>query len=232
MDKKRINLIALVCILPLMASAQWKAGLTSGATYNLITRDNHYMTDWHYEGAAGWTAGIFGQYDLNGFLALRTEVNWTVKSYRQYRTGLLDKINYRTDNGYLQVPLMVSFSFGGEKVKGFLNLGGYGGYWVTGYNSGSYATLVANIDEKSKTLGPRFVNGVWGTEFLTERDNRLDLGLAGGVGASWRFHRLFSVSAEARCYYSMRSFQKDYMKIKDPRYNTTFAFQAGLCYHF
>ena len=228
MFKKRFKLFLLSIALPILVNAQWRIGVTGGATYNLLSRDNHYMVDWHYEGAWGGTAGILGQYDFNEWFGLRSEFNWTTKSYRQYRTGLLKDNDYKTRNHYFQIPVMASFRFGPKKVKGFLTLGVYGGYWLTSNNSGSIGVM--------KVEGPNFFNttqyGRWKNEFVDARDNRIDYGLSGGFGVDWRISRLFSVIAETRCYYSMSSFQKDYMRIKDPRYNTTFTFQVGLCYHF
>ena len=93
--KKKLTLLFLISALPFVANAQWKIGLTGGATYNVLTRDNHYMVDWHYESAGGWTSGLFGQYNFNKWFGLRSEVNWTMKSYRQYRTGFLTCIIHR-----------------------------------------------------------------------------------------------------------------------------------------
>ena len=38
--------------------------------------------------------------------------------------------DYKYVNNYLQLPVMGSFSFGGQKVRGFFNAGIYGGYWL------------------------------------------------------------------------------------------------------
>ena len=37
---------------------------------------------------------------------------------------------------------------------------------------------------------------------------------------------------EMRYYHSVVSTQKDYMRVKDPKYNSTLALQAGVCYFF
>ena len=78
------------------------------------------------------------------------------------------------------------------------------------------------------------MSGTFKKEFVEKRDQRFDFGLVGGLGVEWRFKLLKKDWAwqiiEARIYYSTLSTQKDYMKIRDPRYNTTLALQSGLCY--
>ncbi|MBQ6209347.1 MAG: PorT family protein [Prevotella sp.] len=222
---KRIVLTLVVFTFSLVANAQWRIGGTVGATYNLYSRDNHYMSDWHYQGAWGrvrniyfGSIGVMGQYDVNDWLGIRADLNWTMKNHRQYRTMV--STDYETQNSYIQLPVMASFSFGGQKIRGFLNAGVYGGYWLISYD---YGTL---LDQKY-----RYIN-----DFEGKRDQRFDFGCVGGVGLEWRFKYKNKDWAwqifETRIYYSTKSIQKDYMKIKDPRYNTTIALQSGLCYFF
>lgn len=70
-------------------------------------------------------------------------------------------------------------------------------------------------------------------EFISERDNRFDARLVGGVGVCYRIHPRIELEAEGRCYYAPTSTTKDYMKhTKQPQYNTTFTIQAGIKYCF
>lgn len=193
-----------------------------GGAWNHYAIDKHYMTDWHYEGQWGWTLGVTGQYDFNDWLAVRADLNMTQKNHRQYRTGNLAYTDYDTRNNYLQLPVMASFSFGGKKIRGFLNLGVYGGYWMSSRLKGSFYNTFSNriskVDES--------------VEFNSDRDQRLDCGLVGGLGVEYRFARHWAAQVESRCYYSTTSTQKNYMLLKDPRYNTTIGLQAAVCYIF
>jgi hypothetical protein len=69
-------------------------------------------------------------------------------------------------------------------------------------------------------------------EFNKDQDQRWDCGLVGGLGMEYRFCARWAAQVEARCYYSTTSIQKDYMQIKDPKYNTTIGLQAAICYIF
>lgn len=218
------KLFLLACLLAVVTAtkAQWRAGVTVGGDWNHYSIDKHYMTDWHYEGRWGWTLGLTGQYDINNWLAVRADLNLTQKNHRQYRTGVLANTNYDTRNNYLQLPVMASFSFGGQKLRGFLNLGVYGGYWMSSRMNGSYintfSATVSAVDES--------------VEFNSDRDQRMDFGLVGGLGIEYRFCSHWAAQVESRCYYSTTSTQKDYMQLKDPRYNTTIGLQAAIYYIF
>ncbi|MCR5695638.1 MAG: PorT family protein [Marinilabiliaceae bacterium] len=218
------KLILIVALLGVMNSvhAQWRIGATAGFDWNHYKIDNHYMTDWHYEGKKGLTLGVASQYGFNDWLALRAEVNYTQKNHRQFRTGQLSDTDYDTKNSYLQMPIMSSFSFGGEKLRGFMNLGIYGGYWLSSAIKGSFFSPLTfektNVDEK--------------VEFVSDRDQRFDFGAVGGVGLEYKIGEHWAAQIETRCYYSTISTQKDYMAIKDPKYNTTIGVQAAFFYIF
>ena len=220
MRKLLISIALLAILLPVQA--QWRAGVTMGGDWNHYVIDKHYMTDWHYEGQWGWTLGLTGQYNFNEWLGVRADLNWTQKNHHQYRTGVMANTNYDTWNGYLQLPVMASFSFGGQKVRGFLNLGVYGGYWLNSKLNGHYFNL---FSENTSSLDDS-------VEFNDDRDQRLDCGLTGGIGVEYCFAPHWTAQIETRIYYSTISTQKDYMQLKDPKYNTTTAFQAAFYYIF
>ena len=102
----------------------------------MFSMDKQYLDDYRIDGRWGITAGISGQYDVNSWLAVRADLNWTQKNYRKHRM-VLSQMDFKYQNNYLQLPVMASFSTGGEKLRGFCNLGVYGGYWFNSYLSGS-----------------------------------------------------------------------------------------------
>ena len=217
--KKLITFIALV--LPSLAFAQWRVGVNGGATYNHSTISKHYMTDYQWKDRWGVTLGVMGQYDVNDWLGVRAELDWTQKNYRLTRQILSD-LDYKYVNNYLQLPVMASFSFGGKQLRGFCNAGVYGGYWLT---SGREGTDFNNSSEKVYEFSEDI-------KFNSERDQRFDFGFVGGIGLEYRFCQRWAAQVEMRYYYSTVSTQKDYMRLSDPRYNSTLGVQAGLWYSF
>ena len=218
--EKRKWILACVVMLSMAAQAQWRVGATIGADYNVFTMDKQYESDWQNNGRWGVTMGVTGQYNFNDWLGIRADLNWTQKNYRRNRDRVA--IDYRYYNNYLQLPVMASLSMGGQKLRGFVNLGFYGGYWLSSNREGvefsSFSDRVYSFSEK--------------IEFDNERDQRWDFGLVGGVGLEYRFATHWAAQMEVRYYYSFTSVQKQYMLIKDYRYNGTTAIQAGMNYIF
>lgn len=217
--KRLITFIALV--LPSLAFAQWRVGVNGGATYNHSTISKHYMTDYQWKDRWGVSLGVMGQYDVNDWLGVRAELDWTQKNYRLTRQ-ILSNLDYKYVNNYLQLPVMASFSFGGKQLRGFCNAGVYGGYWLT---SGREGTDFNNSSEKVYEFSEDI-------KFNSERDQRFDFGFVGGIGLEYRFCQRWAAQVEMRYYYSTVSTQKDYMRLSDPRYNSTLGVQAGLWYSF
>lgn len=213
-------LVGVVCCF-MTASAQWRVGVTGGAAYNVFSMDKQYMTDYAIDGRWGATVGISGQYDVNSWLAVRADVNWTQKNYRKHRE-ILSAMDYKYQNNYLQVPVMASFSVGGRQLRGFCNLGVYGGYWLNSYYKGS----------DYNSIGSYQFNFSCKQELNSEKDQRLDFGFLGGLGVEYRIAPHWAAQAEVRYYYSTVSTTKQYMRVKDYRYNATTAIQMGVSYIF
>ena len=215
-------LSVLLMFVAVMAHGQWRLGASGGGDYNFYSIDRHYQSDYHYKGVWGGTAAIFTQYNFFDWLGVRAEIEMVQKNHLFYRTLNFAGTHYTTSNTYLQLPIMTQFSFGGEKVRGFIHAGVYAGYWVYGYQKGtvtntqSYNTYP--VDEPYSFYGPR--------------DERWDFGLAGGIGIEYRFLEHWELHAEGRCYYSFISTTHQSSVIKDYRYNTPVAIQAGFAYIF
>ncbi len=213
MNMKRlvnITILTLLFVAPQQLMAQWRIGASVGYGYNTYTVDRHYMTDYKDEGRWGLTAGMVGQYDFFDWLGLRAELNWTEKGRRLSRSHIMETVDYKIYNHYLQLPVMAAFSFGGSRVRGFCNAGLYGGYWMKSHYRGFDTNVITDktyLVEKD-------------LDFDSERDQRWDFGLAGGLGVEWKFARHWAAQSEFRCYYSTTSVTRDYQRVSDPRYNT------------
>ncbi len=218
--KRKLLFAIAVMLLTLPAAAQWRVGLTAGADYNSYSIDKQYLEDCHYSGRWGVTLGATAQYNFFDWLGVRADLNWTQKNHREERS--LVPIDYRMRNNYLQLPVMASFSFGSKTWRGFCNLGVYGAYWMNGRINGT----------DFNSFSSRYYSVSTDKEFYSERDKRWDCGLVGGVGVEYRFAEHWGAQFEVRCYYSTTSTVKQSEYVKDYRYNTTVAMQAGVSYYF
>lgn len=221
--RKKPILIFLALLAVSAVQAQWRLGVSGGGDYNFYSIQTHYQTDYHYTGRWGATAAIFTQYNFLNWVALRAELEMVQKNHLFYRTFPYEGTRYATNNTYLQLPVMTQFSFGGQKVRGFANVGVYAGYWLDSHLKGTMTDpmntdSVYPVDEKQ--------------DFLAARDQRWDFGLAGGIGIEYRFLEHWALHAEGRCYYSFITTSHQSSVIADNRYNTTFAIQLGCAYIF
>lgn len=178
--------------------------------------DLQYMSDFRLEGRWGVTLGVTGQYDLTDWFGVRADLNWTQKNYRLHRMKY-NVVDYKFRNNYLQLPVMASFSFGGQNLRGFCNLGGYVGYWL---NSSRWGTDTNSFTARNYKFSEQVI-------LDSNRDQRLDGGLVGGVGVEYRLCKHWALLGEVRYYYSLISTRKQYQLMKDYRYNGTAAIQIG-----
>ena len=205
---------------PVAYRAQWRIGVNVGGMYNHYVIDKHYFDDYQYKDRWGVGFGLMGQYDILDWLGVRAELDYVQKNHQVQRT--LDELDCRITNSYLQLPVMASFSFGGTKLRGFCHVGAYGGYWL---NSRIKGVAINHLIFESYDIDEDI-------PFDSERDQRWDFGFLGGLGMEYRFASHWAAQVEMRYYHSVVSTQKDYMRVKDPKYNSTLALQAGVCYFF
>lgn len=83
--------------------------------------------------------GITAQYNFLDWLGLRldwtmAQRNYTSRFYLREWTDLNGDTQYEQycyTNTYHLLPLTLSFSFGGEHVRGYANIGGYARHYTT-----------------------------------------------------------------------------------------------------
>ena len=223
MKNRILILAAVLLLLPLGVRAQWRVGFDAGATYNEYSMDKQYMTDYRFQGGWSYMLGVNAQYNFTDWLGVRADLDFVQRAWRHTRSEYAQRLDYNYRNNYLLLPVMASFSFGGRTVRGFANLGLYGGFWLS---SGRYGQEFNSVSGR----GFGFSESI---AFIPEKDQRWDVGYAGGLGVEWQFASHWSALAEARGYYSVVSAVKPYMThVQDYRYNSTIALQAGVRYIF
>lgn len=221
MHREKGLLLFVLALLPYTVNAQWRVGVAGGATLNHYSLDKHYMEDWHYDDGWGTTVGIMGQYDFLKWkkwqLGVRTDLNYLEKKHKEYRTE--QRTNYHITNKYIQLPIAANISWGG-KVRFFAHIGMYGAYRKSMVKEGEIVWGGGSSTFTKKN------------DFDSKRDQRWDFGYIGGIGCEWLCWKQWSVQMEIHDFYSVTSTQKDYMRIKDPRYYNTIALQGGICWIF
>lgn len=97
------------------------------------------------------------------------------------------------------------------------------------------ASITRNVDETGEDNGyflndKNIVAYSEKVDFDSRRDNRFDAGVTAGAGVEYRLTPLISLTAEVRHYYGLTNMYKN-TTVGDPRYNTTWTFQAGCMIH-
>ena len=222
------GIVAVMSFTP--ASAQWRIGLQGGYTHNSLTTETGFYYDRHYNSRGGFAIGVPVQYGFNSWLAVQAEVSYLQKNYEMTRTGFYRQLGERLTNHYLSVPVFARFSFGGERLRGFLDAGFYAGGWLAARREGTTFSMFGNIPNNNPdVLGDiselyRYDEKY---EFDSRRDNRFEGGALVGVGLDYAVTTRWAVTAECRYYHSLSDTQKEYMLGQSPRYHNTFLFQVG-----
>jgi hypothetical protein len=198
-------------------------GLYVGGTYNHLYSSTGYRSFTEYKNGYGYVIGVPVGYNVKDWLSVFLEPSVIAKSYSLVRTGIFVGNKQSWRNTYLQFPAMAQFSFGG-KLRGFVNLGGYMGWWFGSRTWGKYRESTSNIDDIRRDYFHEFDERV---EFNKERDNRFDGGLLAGLGLKYDLTQ-WTFFVEARYSYSLCDMQKNYMYEQIPRYNDTYIFTFGV----
>lgn len=215
--KYRWLLLLLMSFNFFQMSAQWKIGAMAGYTRNELSTSSGYFYDRNYKSYGGFTVGVPVRYEFKDWFALQADLSYMQKNYHITRSDMYSEIYSKTFNGFVELPVYAKFSFGGRKLRGFLNLGAYSGVWVSRREKGgNYSVSEKKVIEYDESV-----------PFDSRRDNRFDGGLLIGIGLQYGITDRIEVFAEGRYYYGLTDLQRNYMDGQMPQYNNTLVFQVG-----
>jgi hypothetical protein len=209
--------------------AQLYVGIEGGANKNYFISSTKDKPFFEYQPSNGFSVGVPIRYSfpkLSWFGGIQATPTFVQKNYRMQRSGYYEPIYQQTDNSYLELPVMAQFRFGGnigktQSLHGILNLGGYGGYWLTG-----------NV--KGRTLSPMDPNNYQSYDepytFSDEKDNRFELGVLAGIGLQYMPSKKYVISIEGRYTAAQTDQQKAYSENQTPRYYDTYSILLGVQY--
>jgi hypothetical protein len=230
MNKKLSIVLSIASLLFVtQLQAQLYVGVEGGANRNYLitnTSDKPFFT---YEPSYGYSFGLPVRYQfpkLSWFGGIQATPSFVQKNYRMQRTGFYSPMYQDYQNSYLELPIMAQFRFGGHLKKeqslyGILNLGGFGGYWMSGH-------------VKGRTLSPMDLSNYQEFDedytFSAEKDNRIELGALAGLGFQYMPNKKYVFSIEARYTPTLTDQQNAYSENQTPRYNDTYGVFVGMQY--
>jgi len=191
--KKRLilSIIAFLCIIP--AKAQLQLGIKAGYLYDQPVVNTQYAYTRNYYPGSGALFAIPIQYDFFDWFGL------VVEPQVQFRQTGYKLATWHSESQYnlmMDFPIMANFSWGGEKIRGFVNVGGYTGVWLNSWANKCEINITSTPTELSEKR--QFNNN----------DNRFDGGITGGIGLRWFNDKKVNMSLEYRYYYGLSSYQK------------------------
>lgn len=230
MCKKVLTILSIAAVFIVTKSqAQLYVGIETGANKNYLVSNTSDKPFFDYQALYGFSVGVPVRYSfpsLAWFGGIQAIPSYVQKNYRMQRSGYYEPMYQDNTNGYLELPVMAQFRFGGnigktQSLHGILNLGGYGGYWLT-----------ANV--KGRTLSPMDPNNYQSFDeaytFSDEKDNRFEYGGLAGIGLQYMPNKKYVISIEGRYTAAMTDQQKAYSENQTPRYNDTYSILMSVQY--
>jgi hypothetical protein len=228
-----------LCVLSYHANAQLYVGLEAGGNQNYLITNVSNLISTEYVPKDGFNIDVPIRYKLNDWFAISATPGFIQKNYQFKRTDYYSGVYEDRRNGYWQLPVSAQFSFGGKKLKGFLDLGGYAAYWgssrrkgvmpnplnVPGYNTPNTQTAGYTIFDFTT---PYSYNEKY--QFNSTSDNRFEAGIFAGVGINYSLNKKCKLFAEYKYYDALTDQQKNYQQELVPRYNETGSITVGFLY--
>ncbi|HVX50206.1 MAG TPA: porin family protein [Chitinophagaceae bacterium] len=221
------------------ASAQFSVGVSAGYANNYLVTNASNLISTEYKPLPGFSVSVPVVYSIADWFSVKAEPGFMQKNYRMQRTGFYEGVYQESRNGYIQLPLMGHFSFGGESLRGYVDAGGYAGYWFNAHVKGVMPNIL-NQPAYSNTVNNGQPNNVFDEftpysynekyQFNTTKDNRIELGVLAGAGISYQVSDAYQLFAEAKYYESLTDLQKKYETGQVPRYNQTYVFSIGILF--
>lgn len=229
MKKHRIFLILLFFIqmLALRVTAQWSVGLSGGYTFNHYNYDPQYMYGLDFKGHLGIAVDFPVSYQFNEHWGVVSGLSAQQKGYWLI-VHYADSSNFQKiirDDYYVGVPIMAEFTFGHYKWHGFIDAGGYVGYWCKSNFKYETCTYLKHIYPEDGLMSEE-------RAFNAVSDRQFEVGMVGGIGVRYDIVPSFSLFAVVRCHQSLTSQLKDYQTMHFPAYNTTLTGQIGFMFNF
>ena len=221
---KRTLLLLSLCIFHNFVFAQWAVGVHGGVNSTSISRSHADRVDETYGNLFGYDFGINGKYAVNTWLAVHADLNLMQRNHRlQRHLNYISPVYTDHLNTYLTLPVMADFSFGGQKFRGHLLLGGFCGYWISQRVKGiTYGMTDYEV----------FFNGFNEQRLFTREDRRFNAGLTTGMALSYSLNENIDLNLDALLYYDLISHHIGYANLLDYRYLNTYSVTLGISYKF
>ena len=146
----------------------FEIGLQGGLNSSILTTNPLRSND--KVNLIGWNFGAIFNIPLSKRFSLQPEINYTNHGLKYSYESDYEKLTMK----YIQLPLLFKYNIiNGKTGKIYIQAGGYGGYWLSGeLENNTNQDIIKEQYPFDSDVSDGF------------KDNRLDYGLLGGIGAS------------------------------------------------
>lgn len=232
--RKKITLLLVAIMTIGAANAQWRLGVVGGVDWNWHLQDYGYALDaYSNQNKLGGVAMLTTQYNFTKHVGLRMDLGWAQRNYqvtRFYQNPIgggevRDGYYYTTyTRNYGMLPITISFSVGGHRVRSYIDLGGF-----VGYNFGG------TMDQICVYNGSRDESGCAKESIMfdSKRDVRIDAGLVGRFGLVYYLPHGIYLNIEVTDYWGFVNCHKTGSGyITEKAKDNTLGLQFGIGYVF
>ena len=195
MKKNALIVISLIIILSAHAQTHYEGTIAVGGKAGASLSKVNFNPTVQQTMLPGLTAGAVIRYIEENHFGLMAELNLTQRGWKEAFDDA--DLNYSHSFTYLELPVMTHIYFGGNRVKGFFNLGPELNVMIADGVS-------SNFEYRKAADMEYFNNNVRHIEQMTmDIKNRLDYGICFGAGMELNLNRKNSVMLEGRFYYGL-----------------------------
>ena len=122
------SLTFILILFSTVANGQWYIGGKAAAAFSKYKS----KTQWTEVANGGYAAGLTAFRQIKSNLGMNIELEYIQKGYYH---KVCNTITDRLNTNYLEIPVMIDYSFPIPSVKNFkvhITLGAYGAYWLSG----------------------------------------------------------------------------------------------------
>ena len=200
---KRLFVLGILLSALCSLSASWYIGGEAGYNHSFVSSATRFPST-EMKGSSGFDLSFIAGYELMDCISFESGIRYSMKNMHYSKE---DVDNLTVMHNFLELPLSVSFSFGSDRVHGFVGGGGYIGIRFLQAVAGR--TMHGSESLENMTSVP---NSSYVFTFIdfNSGDNLFDAGLEAYAGVSYFLpsENNTEIYLKARYQYSLTSLSK------------------------
>lgn len=200
---KRLLVLCILLSALCSLSASWYIGGEAGYNHSFVSSATRFPST-EMKGCSGFDLSFIAGYELTDCISFESGIRYSMKNMHYSKE---DVDNLTVMHNFLELPLSVSFSFGSDRVRGFVGGGGYIGIRFLQAVAGR--TMLGSESLENMTSVP---NSSYVFTFIdfNSGDNLFDAGLEAYAGVSYFLpsENNTEIYLKARYQYSLTSLSK------------------------